>query len=115
MFVDFHAEATSEKQALGVYLDGRVSGVVGTHTHVRPPITASCRRGRLPDRRRNDRPYEGVIGFRSDRVLQRFHPDAGRIRGRQARRAARRRVIDIDETTGRARAIDRFLVPDGGA
>ena len=34
VFVDFHAEATSEKQALGVYLDGRVSAVVGTHTHV---------------------------------------------------------------------------------
>ncbi len=34
IFVDFHAEATSEKQALGYYLDGRVSAVVGTHTHV---------------------------------------------------------------------------------
>ena len=34
IFVDFHAEATSEKQAMGWYLDGRVSAVVGTHTHV---------------------------------------------------------------------------------
>jgi calcineurin-like phosphoesterase len=34
IFVDFHAEATGEKQALGFYLDGRVSAVVGTHTHV---------------------------------------------------------------------------------
>lgn len=34
IFVDFHAEATSEKKAMGVYLDGRVSGVFGTHTHV---------------------------------------------------------------------------------
>jgi hypothetical protein len=34
VIVDFHAEATSEKQALGWYLDGRVSAVIGTHTHV---------------------------------------------------------------------------------
>ena len=39
-FVDFHAEVTSEKMAMGWYLDGRVSAVVGTHTHIPPPTPA---------------------------------------------------------------------------
>ncbi|MEO7793277.1 MAG: TIGR00282 family metallophosphoesterase [Thermoanaerobaculia bacterium] len=117
VFVDFHAEATSEKQALGIYLDGRVSAVVGTHTHV---PTADQRVLPLGTAFLTDAgmtgPYEGVIGFRSDRVLQRFltqTPAAFEVAKRDVRLAGV--LIDIDESTGRARGIDRFLVPDVAA
>jgi len=114
VFVDFHAEATSEKQALGVYLDGRVSAVVGTHTHV---PTADERilpggTGFVTDVGMTG-PYEGVIGFRSDRVLQRFllqTPSTFEVAKRDVRLAAV--VVDIDEKSGRARAIERLLLPD---
>jgi len=46
IFVDMHAEATSEKIALGWYLDGRVTAVVGTHTHVPTADARCCRKGR---------------------------------------------------------------------
>ena len=75
IIVDFHAEATSEKQAMGWYLDGRVSGVFGTHTHV-GTIDARILPGRdgIPDRRGNDGPqglghrerYPGGVGEVSD-------------------------------------------------
>ena len=117
VFVDFHAEATSEKQALGIYLDGRVSGVVGTHTHVPTADHRVLPQGTafLTDAGMTG-PYEGVIGFRSDRVLQRLLtqlPAAFEVAKRDVRLAAA--LIDIDETTGRARGIDRFLVPDAAA
>lgn len=114
IFVDFHAEATSEKQALGIYLDGRVSGVVGTHTHVPTADERILPGGTafLTDAGMTG-PYEGVIGFRSDRVLQRFllqTPAAFEVAKRDVRLAAA--LIEIDETTGRASAIERLLVPD---
>ena len=55
VLVDMHAEATSEKVGLGWYLDGQVTAVVGTHTHVRPPSAGASRRDHLHRRRRNDR------------------------------------------------------------
>ena len=55
IIVDFHAEATSEKQGLGWYLDGRVSAVLGTHTHVGTVDANPSQGHRLPDRCRNDR------------------------------------------------------------
>ena len=73
IFVDIHAEATSEKMALGHYLDGRVSAVVGTHTHVPtadaqilPKGTAfQTDAGMAGD-------YNSVIGFKPDIPIQRF-------------------------------------------
>ncbi len=114
IFVDFHAEATSEKQALGVYLDGRVSAVVGTHTHVPTADERVLPGGTafLTDAGMTG-PYEGVIGFRADRVLQRFllqTPSTFEVAKRDVRLAAA--VIDVDESTGRARAIERLLIPD---
>lgn len=71
--VDFHAEATSEKQALGFYLDGRVSAVIGTHTHVQtsdavilPKKTAFITDVGMTG------PLHSVIGMRIDRVVERF-------------------------------------------
>ncbi len=73
VLVDFHAEATSEKQAMGYYLDGRVTAVVGTHTHVQ---TADERvlpggTGYITDVGMTG-PRDGVIGVDREAILQRF-------------------------------------------
>jgi metallophosphoesterase (TIGR00282 family) len=114
VFVDFHAEATSEKQALGIHLDGRVSAVVGTHTHVPTADERLLPGGTafLTDVGMTG-PYEGVIGFKSDRVLQRFllqTPVSFEVAKRDVRVAAA--LIDVDEATGRARGIERLLIED---
>ncbi|MEA2603094.1 MAG: 2,3-cyclic-nucleotide 2-phosphodiesterase [Acidobacteriota bacterium] len=114
VFVDFHAEATSEKQALGFYLDGRVSAVVGTHTHVPTADERVLPNGTalLTDVGMTG-PYESVIGMRVDKVLKRFllqTPASFEVAKRDVRLAAV--VIDIDEQTGKARGIERLLVPD---
>ncbi|HEX2165460.1 MAG TPA: TIGR00282 family metallophosphoesterase [Thermoanaerobaculia bacterium] len=113
IFVDFHAETTSEKTALGFYLDGRVSAVVGTHTHVPTADERVLPQGTayLTDAGMTG-PYESVIGVRHDRVLARFltqvphpfEPAKNDVRLAGA-------VIDVDESTGRARGIERLLVP----
>jgi 2',3'-cyclic-nucleotide 2'-phosphodiesterase len=116
IFVDFHAETTSEKTAMGFYLDGRVSAVIGTHTHV---PTADERLLPQGTAYQTDAgmtgPYESVIGVRVDRVLKRFltqvphpfEPAKNDVRLAGA-------VIDVDESTGRARGIERLLVPYEG-
>jgi hypothetical protein len=114
VFVDFHAEATSEKQALGLYLDGRASAVVGTHTHVPTADERILPGGTafLTDAGMTG-PYEGVIGFKAERVLQRFllqTPVGFEVAKRDVRLAGA--VVDVDPATGRARAIERLLVPD---
>ncbi|NUN09335.1 MAG: TIGR00282 family metallophosphoesterase [Ignavibacteriaceae bacterium] len=73
IFVDFHAEATAEKIALGWYLDGKVSAIVGTHTHVQ---TADERilpngTGYITDAGMTG-PYESVIGMKSQAAINRF-------------------------------------------
>jgi metallophosphoesterase (TIGR00282 family) len=113
-FLDFHAEATSEKQALGIFLDGKVSAVVGTHTHVPTADERVLPGGTayLTDAGMTG-PYEGVIGFKADRVLQRFllqTPSSFEVAKRDVRLAAA--VVDVDETSGRARGIERLLVAD---
>ncbi|HLF56459.1 MAG TPA: TIGR00282 family metallophosphoesterase [Thermoanaerobaculia bacterium] len=115
VFVDFHAEATSEKQALAHFLDGKVSAVVGTHTHVPTADERILAGGTayLTDVGMTG-PYDGVIGFKAERVLQRFllqTPVSFEVAKRDVRLAAV--LIDIDEASGRARAIERRLVAAG--
>jgi metallophosphoesterase (TIGR00282 family) len=114
VFVDFHAEATSEKQAMGFYLDGRVSAVVGTHTHVPTADERILPGGTayLTDAGMTG-PYESIIGMRVDKILKRFllqTPSAFEVAKRDVRLAGV--VIDIDEASGKARGIERLLVPD---
>ncbi|HEU4962850.1 MAG TPA: TIGR00282 family metallophosphoesterase [Bacilli bacterium] len=73
IFVDIHAEATAEKQALAHYLDGRVSAVVGTHTHVQTADERILNNGTayLSDVGMCG-PYDAIIGFTKDLVLQKF-------------------------------------------
>ena len=114
VMVDFHAEATSEKQAMGFYLDGRVSAVLGTHTHVPTADERILPKGTaLQTDTGMTGPYESVIGMRVDKVLKRFllqTPSSFEVAKRDVRLAGA--VIDIDETTGKARGIERVLVPD---
>jgi hypothetical protein len=113
IFLDFHAEATSEKQAMGFYLDGRVSAVIGTHTHVPTADERMLPNGTalLTDAGMTG-PYESVIGMRADKVLKRFllqTPSSFEVAKRDVRLAGA--VVDIDEETGKARGIERLLVP----
>jgi 2',3'-cyclic-nucleotide 2'-phosphodiesterase len=117
VLVDFHADATSEKQALAFYLDGRVSAVLGTHTHVPTADERVLRGGTalLTDVGMTG-PYESIIGMRADKVLARFllqTPAPFEVAKRDVRLAAA--VVDVDETTGKARGIERLLVPDPAA
>jgi len=114
IFVDFHAEATSEKQAIAFYLDGRVSAVIGTHTHVPTADERVLPNGTalLTDVGMTG-PYESVIGMRVDKVLKRFllqTPSSFEVAKRDVRLAAA--LVDIDEKTGKARKIERMLIPD---
>lgn len=107
--VDMHAEATSEKLAMGWYLDGRVTAVVGTHTHVAtadahilPRGTAFvCDVGMTAAR-------DSIIGDAVDHVLQRFLT-AMPVRLQPAHGPAilNSVLIDVDDETGRARHIER--------
>lgn len=114
VFVDFHAEATSEKQALGFYLDGRVSAVVGTHTHVPTADERILPNGTAFQTDTGmTGPYESIIGMRADKVVRRFlmqTPAAFEVAKRDVRLAGA--VIDVDEATGKARGIERLLVSD---
>lgn len=114
VFVDFHAEATSEKQALGWYLDGRVATVVGTHTHVAtadarvlPKGTAYCTDAGMCGAR------DSVIGDDADAVVSRFLTQMPtRLPAADGAAMLNGVVVDIDSATGLATAIARHDVFD---
>jgi 2',3'-cyclic-nucleotide 2'-phosphodiesterase len=111
-FVDFHAEVTSEKMALGWYLDGRVSTVVGTHTHIPTADTRVLPGGTAYQTDCGmTGPYHSVIGVDTDIILQRFKT-ALPIRMEAAKGGAELHavIVDVDEMTGRARAIRRHAI-----
>jgi metallophosphoesterase (TIGR00282 family) len=113
IFVDMHAEATSEKQAMGWYLDGRVSVVVGTHTHVATADERVLPNGTafITDVGMTG-PHESVIGMDRGAMVKRFLDSMPakfevaigdvRINGI---------IADVDDSTGRARSITRVRVP----
>jgi 2',3'-cyclic-nucleotide 2'-phosphodiesterase len=110
IFVDMHAEATSEKIAIGWYLDGRVSAVVGTHTHVvtadetiLPGGTAYITDAGMTG------PFFSVIGVVKEDVIRRFltqRPDRFEPASQDARLNAV--LVDVDSATGKARSIERI-------
>jgi metallophosphoesterase (TIGR00282 family) len=111
-FVDFHAEVTSEKIALGWYLDGRVSAVVGTHTHVPTADTRVLPGGTAYQTDCGmTGPYHSVIGVQTDLILQRFLTSLP-VRMEAARHGVELHsvIVDIDETSGQARTIRRHTV-----
>jgi metallophosphoesterase (TIGR00282 family) len=111
---DMHGEATSEKTAIAHYFDGKVTAVVGTHTHV-PTCdhrvlaggTAFCSDLGMTG------PYDSVIGVEKDAVIARFltgMPNRFETAKGDPRFAAV--VVDADEQTGRARKIERMLLAE---
>ncbi|QDS89950.1 hypothetical protein EC9_41520 [Rosistilla ulvae] len=109
-FVDLHAEATSDKQLLGRYLDGRVSAALGTHTHV-PTADARILPGGtafMCDVGMSGA-YDSIIGREIDPVMQTtltFTPTYFHVASKDVRLCGA--VIDIDPKTGKATAIERF-------
>ena len=111
VFVDFHAEATSEKEALGCYLDGTVSAVIGTHTHVQ---TADARilpggTAYMTDAGRTGA-VDSVLGMRKEASISRFLDPANKypFKVAEGRYMLCGAVIDIDEKTGLAKEITRI-------
>ncbi len=104
VFVDFHAEATAEKQALGFFLDGRVSAVVGTHTHVQ---TADLRILENGTAYQSDvgmtGSLESVIGMRKEPIVQKFLTGINqRFEVAKGDMILDMAMIDIDPETGNA-------------
>jgi 2',3'-cyclic-nucleotide 2'-phosphodiesterase len=112
ILVDIHAEATSEKISMGWYLDGRVTAVIGTHTHVPTADERVLPGGTayITDVGMSG-PYDSVIGVQKELVVNkflnnmpvRFEPATGDVRLCGV-------VIDCDDGTGRARSIERVMV-----
>ncbi len=108
-FVDFHAELTSEKVAMGWYLDERATGMIGTHTHI-PTADARVLPGGLAYQTDAGMtgPYQSVIGVEKDTIIRRFLTGApGRMEAARYGLELHGVVIDADEVTGKARAIQR--------
>ncbi|MGE5308285.1 MAG: TIGR00282 family metallophosphoesterase [Deltaproteobacteria bacterium] len=113
IFVDMHAEATSEKIALGWFLAGQVTAVLGTHTHIQTADERVLPGGTayLTDAGMTG-PYESVIGRKVENVLQRFLtavPVRFEIATGDVRLCGA--IVDADEKTGRAKTIERVQVP----
>ncbi len=112
IIIDFHAEATSEKEAIGWFLDGRVSAVLGTHTHVQTADETILPGGTayITDVGMTG-PFNSIIGIRKDDILERFltqvpnrfdvAKDDVRLQGV---------IVDIDGKSGRARGIERLTI-----
>lgn len=117
VLLDFHAEATSDKQLMGRYLDGRVSAVLGTHTHVPtadedilPRGTAfQCDVGMTG-------PFESILGRRIAPVMETtltFNPTHFDVADKDVRLCGT--IVDVDPETGRATAIERVCVREADA
>ena len=110
VIVDMHAEATSEKVAIGWFLDGRVSCVFGTHTHI---PTADERilpqgTGFITDVGMTG-PYDSVIGRRVDQILERFLSNIpNRSEVAEGNVQLRGLLVDVNPTTGKALAVERI-------
>ena len=116
IIVDMHAEATSEKQALGYYLDGRVSAVIGTHTHVQTADEKIHKRGTgyITDIGMTG-PHESVLWVKPENAIARFLsqiPHRFHMAEDDVRLSAA--IVSVDETTGKTQKIERIqLAYDG--
>jgi metallophosphoesterase (TIGR00282 family) len=111
-FVDFHAEVTSEKVAMGWYLDGRVSGIVGTHTHI-PTADARVLPGGTAYQTDAGMTgcYDSVIGVEKEIIIDRFlTAQPVRMEAAKGTSQLNGAIIDVDENSGRATSIRRITV-----
>jgi metallophosphoesterase (TIGR00282 family) len=110
ILVDFHAEATSEKAAMGWHLDGRVTAVVGTHTHVQTADERILPKGTayLTDVGMTG-PHDSIIGVETGLALERFlNGLPTRFETASANPRLNAVVVDADDQTGRAVGIERL-------
>ena len=109
ILVDIHAEATSEKVAMGHFLDGLVSAVVGTHTHIQTADEKLLKGGTAYITEVGMcGPYDSVIGQEKSRIIERFLTGMPvRFEVASGDVGLHGVVIDIDEMTGKARSIER--------
>lgn len=113
ILIDFHAEATSEKEAMGWFMDGRVSAVLGTHTHVQTNDSRILPQGTAYQTDVGMTGYyDGILGMKKEPILQKFLtqlpnrfevPDTGRKRLNGC-------YIDIDNSTGKAKLIKNIRI-----
>lgn len=112
ILVDFHAEATSEKASLGWYLDGRVSAVIGTHTHVQTADERILTQGTayMSDAGMTGS-FDSVIGIGKDEAIRKFLTQLP-VKFEVPKKDIRLNgvVIAIDETSGKALSIERIAV-----
>lgn len=116
IFVDFHAETTSEKQAMAWYLDGRISALVGTHTHVQTNDARILPQGTayLTDVGMTG-PYDGILGMERNAIIGKFLnqlparfvvPDNGPT-------ILSACIIEVDDTSGKSKSIQPIQIsPD---
>ena len=112
VIIDFHAEATGEKKALGYYVDGRVSAVVGTHTHIPtadeqilPSGTAYITDVGMCG------PVDSVLGVEPDIAIKKFKTNLPvRFESAESDIALNGVIINIDEKTGKASSIERVNI-----
>jgi hypothetical protein len=110
--VDIHAEATSEKRALGWYLDGEVSAVLGTHTHVQTADEEILPQGTayISDVGMTG-PFDSVIGIKKDVIIERFltqMPNKFDVAKGDIRMQGV--ILDIDSISGKANSIERISI-----
>jgi len=110
IIIDFHAEATSEKLALGYYFDGRVTAVLGTHTHIQTADEKILPNGTayITDLGMTG-PIESILGMEKDSIIQKF------LNGRPARfdvaggpAQLQGVVLSVDDNSGKMAAINRY-------
>jgi len=112
IITDMHAEATSEKQALAYYLDGRVSAVLGTHTHVQTADERILRNGTayLTDAGMTGS-VDSVIGVKKEMIVRKFltfMPEKFEIADKEVK--INGAVVTVDEKTGRSISIERIII-----
>lgn len=112
ILVDFHAEATSEKVAMGWHLDGRVTAILGTHTHIPTADERVLPRGTAYQTDVGmSGPYDSVIGVETDLVLHRFLTGMpGKFEPAKGNPKMCGVVIACDGATGRAQSIQRIML-----
>jgi hypothetical protein len=113
ILVDMHAEATSEKQAMGWFLDGQVSAVIGTHTHVQTADEQILPQGTayMTDAGMTG-PFDSIIGTKKEAVLERFlmqMPNKFDVAKGDVRLQGA--LITVDEQSGRSLGIERINLP----
>ncbi len=111
-FLDFHAEITSEKVAMGWYLDGRVSAVIGTHTHVPTADTRILPQGTAYQTDAGmTGPYDSIIGIEKEIVLRRFLTGLPiRMEAARGKVELHSVVVAVDEGTGKAVSLRRCQI-----